>query len=145
MYLLYSRSSTRDHSGSRRNSQTRNNSVTSVEGSREEFKIPQSHHHSQRRPSEDRYDSNYENFHSNSRNPSRDCSWERQRSKPSTSENWREEIVRSRQNSERDGKNMLDEIKNIDITTKKAGVIVLNQPKPDPVRSPPSNMHDLPK
>lgn len=103
--------------------------------------MPQSYH-GRRKPSEDRYDSTYESFHNSSKNPSRDVSWDRQKSsKSSTCENWREEIVRSRQNSERESKTTMEEIKNVDASTKKAGVIVLPPQKVDSNRV----VHDLPR
>lgn len=61
----------------------------------------------------------------------------------STTENWREEI-RSR-HSEREARGKLEEIKNVDANTKKAGVIVLAQQKSEAPKPAMANTKDQPR
>ncbi|KAJ8955260.1 hypothetical protein NQ318_000287 [Aromia moschata] len=138
------RSRARDGSNSRnRNNRTRQNSTTSIE-SRDSFKVPLDNYRSRnRRTSRDRREASYESFHGNSRNPSRECSWDRTRGTSGGIENWREEIVRSRQNSERE--RSVEDVKCIDANTKKAGIIVLPQQKTEVAYSPPVGGAERPK
>lgn len=121
----------------------------------------------QRRSSRDHRDNSFERYRS--RGPSRDVSFDRSQSV--TSENWRDEIVRSRQNSEREGsvvinrrlssdrsrknseleQNNLQQPK-IDMqeSTKKAGILVLpntaksgDRPKFPDIRQAPSQQKTL--
>ncbi|XP_060528527.1 telomerase-binding protein EST1A isoform X2 [Cylas formicarius] len=135
-------------SGRQRN---RRDSTASVE-SRDLFKVPQEYSRDRRgsrRHSRDGRAPSFEPFHSKSRNPSRDVSFDR--SHQSTGpENWREEIIRSRQNSEHEvvHKKNLDrsrtnsEMDDISGEIKKAGILVL---PPKSLELNPSLMQDWPK
>ncbi|KAJ8970512.1 hypothetical protein NQ314_001188 [Rhamnusium bicolor] len=144
------RSGGRDGSNSRtRNGCSMQNSTTSID-SRDGFKVPQDSYGSRRRKnSQDNREKSYDRFHSNSRNPSRDSSWDRNRSTTSGTENWREEIVRSRQNSEkepRSGSSLeVEDYKNLDTNTKTAGIIVLPQHKSEPAHPPTLSSSDHPR
>nr|CAI5842084.1 unnamed protein product [Callosobruchus analis] len=74
-----------------------------------------------------------------SRGPSRDVSKER------LTENWRDECVIKRSDIGKNKTN-LEEIKNVDASTKKAGVIVIPHSKEEPIRPVASvNTHDHPR
>lgn len=85
------------------------------------FKVPETK--GRRRRSRDRRDRSFDRR--NKSKPSRESSFERnRRSSTSEHENWREEIIRSRQNSEREGsKEPLD--------VKKGGILILPSQKPE--------------
>ncbi|XP_057667443.1 telomerase-binding protein EST1A isoform X1 [Diorhabda carinulata] len=105
------------HSRTRHNNRTRKNSTTSID-SRDSFRVSREPcPSSSRRNSRDTRDPSYDSYHNNSRNVSRDNSWDRH---TQITENWRQEIERKRNESEKD-------ITNVDTSTKKAGVIVLPQ------------------
>ncbi|KAL1494247.1 hypothetical protein ABEB36_009872 [Hypothenemus hampei] len=112
---------------------------------KDNFKMPHEggsnqHGRRRRRSSKDCRDSSFDRFHNRSRGPSRDVSFDRS----GTSENWRDEIIRSRQNSEREGSvvhcgtkpntersrgnSERDELLT-DTPTKKGGILVLPTPK----------------
>ncbi|CAH1977497.1 unnamed protein product [Acanthoscelides obtectus] len=75
-----------------------------------------------------------------SRGPSRDVSLER------VTENWRDECVIKRSLIEKNNKPSLDEIKDVDTTTKKAGVIIIPHANEEPVRPVTTvNTHDHPR
>nr|CAH7719815.1 unnamed protein product [Callosobruchus chinensis] len=126
------RSGRRSRNGSRNRS--RQNSTTSVD-SRDGGGW------SRRRGSRDRREGCGPGFWAtdSSRGPSRDASKER------LTENWRDECVIKRSDMGKN-KNNLEEIKNVDASSKKAGVIVIPHSKEEPVRPVPSmNTHDHPR
>lgn len=144
------RSKQRNRSGSRNrdSSNTRSNTALSRQSSvdNREFKVPMEVSRSRRRRhSRDRRDSSYDRYHHNS---SRDCSFDRHR-KSSTSEceNWREEIIRSRQNSERSRNNSetlkLEDLK-MDGGVKKGGVLFLPK-SPDSKQTAPVFAKEQPR
>ncbi|XP_066253104.1 telomerase-binding protein EST1A isoform X2 [Euwallacea similis] len=117
-------------------------SYTSVEN-QDNFKVPQEsgsgrHGRRRRRSSRDHRDSSFERFGNKSRGPSREVSFDR--SQTSNSHNWRDEIIRSRQNSDREGsalnrprspvhKDSVDGESRkepvVDSTAKKGGILIL--------------------
>ncbi|KAG5884605.1 hypothetical protein JTB14_024358 [Gonioctena quinquepunctata] len=120
------RSGARENSNSsNRNSRSRQNSTTSID-SRDSFKVP--YEPRRRRGSrEGMRETSYERYQNSSRNISRDSSWDRHHNPNLGTENWREGMARSRKNSEKDNWTNIEEIKNVDPSSKKAGVIVLPQ------------------
>ncbi|KAJ8915058.1 hypothetical protein NQ315_014313 [Exocentrus adspersus] len=134
------RSGAREGSNSRTRSDcTRQNSTTSVD-SKDSFKVPQGNY-SRRRASRDRREKSFDRFHGSSKNPSRECSWDRNRGASSVTENWRDEMVRSRQNSEK-SESILEDVESV---TKKPGIIVLPHQKPESSRPPSLNSSDRPR
>ncbi|XP_050308985.1 telomerase-binding protein EST1A-like isoform X2 [Anthonomus grandis grandis] len=119
----------------------RKDSFASIDG--REFRVPQDPATGRRRRRRSSRDASFERFHNKSRGPSRDVSFER------GNENWRDEIIRSRQNSEREGsvvsrkvtvdrsrKNSeLDENTLAEAPSKKGGILVLPTKSPEPPRS----------
>ncbi|XP_023013335.2 uncharacterized protein isoform X1 [Leptinotarsa decemlineata] len=137
------RSGARENSNSRnRHSRSRQNSTTSID-SRDSFKVP-----FETRPRktsrESQRETSYDHYQNSSRNISRDNSWDRHHPAHSGTGNWRDEIVRSRNNSERDNRTNIEEIKNIDPSSKKAGVIVLPQQR-EPIRIDTQSAQDHPR
>ncbi|XP_018574342.1 telomerase-binding protein EST1A isoform X2 [Anoplophora glabripennis] len=135
-----SRRRSKHRSGERSSSRTRNrgrqNSTTSVDN----FKVPQDGY-PRRRSSKDRRERSYERFHGGSRNPSREGSWDRTRGSSNGPENWREEMVRSRQNSERSDCILEDG----ESGTKKPGIIVLPNQKSEQAHPPSLSNSDHPR
>lgn len=105
-----------------RNSRANQNNYESRDKSG--FKVPESR--GRRRRSRERKDRSFDRR--NKSKPSRESSFERnRRSSTSEHENWREEIIRSRQNSEREGSKE-PERKELE---KKGGIIILPAQKPE--------------
>ncbi|XP_048522651.1 uncharacterized protein LOC109539534 isoform X3 [Dendroctonus ponderosae] len=110
-----------------------------------DFKVPHDsgsgRHGRRRRSSRDTRDVSFDRFHNKSRGPSREVSFDRSQS--GQTGNWRDEIIRSRQNSEREGSVMNSRISSdrsrqnserddhisIDIPSKKGGLLVLPSAK----------------
>ncbi|XP_030746868.1 uncharacterized protein LOC115875527 isoform X2 [Sitophilus oryzae] len=132
------------------NNRGRKDSIASIESrDRDNFRVPHnipSNNDRRRRGSRDPRGSregSFDRFHNKSRGSSRDVSFDRSQS-TGTSENWRDEIRRSRQNSEREGSVISRRISSdrsrtnseledhpIDNTTKKAGILVLPPKSPE--------------
>ncbi|XP_076251691.1 smg6 nonsense mediated mRNA decay factor isoform X1 [Rhynchophorus ferrugineus] len=129
------------------NTRNRQDSITSIE-SRDNFRVPHTPHSNRgdrrrRRDSRAHREASFDQYHNRSRGPSRDVSFDRSNS-TGTSENWRDEIRRSRQNSDREGSVLSRRISSdrsrtnseledhpIDSTIKKAGILVLPPKSPE--------------
>ncbi|CAG9865390.1 unnamed protein product [Phyllotreta striolata] len=139
------RQRSRNRSNSRtRSDRTRQNSTTSIDSRDGAFRMPRDGcSGASRRSSRDRRDSSYDRYHNSSRNVSRDSSWDRYqvRGQPSGTDNWREEIERTRKNSDKDSKVILD----VDPSNKKPGVLVLPQQKNETKAIPSLSTRDQPR